>query len=262
VPGSTRTSSQQPSVDRPTVTKRIATAGVAILVAATGCSASRTAAEAPSPSPPAPSLSTSVPEAAPIVEPPSPSPKPPPPPVPALRWTPSPTPRRSAAATLGPNAGITLTGGITAIGDSVMLDAAPNLRSLLPGITIDAVVSRGVDAGIAGVRSLAGAGQLGSSVVVHLGTNGTFTPAEMDQLVAAAGGRRLVLLTNHCPYCSWTPSNNAVIEAGCTPARRCSVADWNGLAGANPQWFGRDGVHMPIGGTGGQAYAELVVQHL
>lgn len=240
------------------MTKRIATAGVAILVAAAGCSASRTAAEAPSPSPPTPSLS----EAAPVVEPPSPSPKPTPPPVPALRWTPSPTPRRSAAAAIGPPAGITPTGGITAIGDSVMLDAAPNLRSLLPGITIDAVVSRGVDAGIAGVRSLAGAGQLGSSVVVHLGTNGTFTPAEMDQLVAAAGGRRLVLLTNHCPYCSWTPSNNAVIEAGCTPARRCSVADWNGLAGANPQWFGRDGVHMPIGGTGGQAYAELVVQHL
>src|SRR5207302_852021 len=87
-------------------------------------------------------------------------------------------------------------------------------------------------------------------------------PAQVDQLVAAASGRRLVLLTNHCPYCSWTPSNNAVIEAGCTPARRCSVADWNGLAGANPQWFGRDGVHMPIGGTGGQAYAELVARDL
>jgi hypothetical protein len=256
VPGSTRTSSQQPSIDKPTVTKRIATAGVAILVAAAGCSASRTAAEAPSPSRPAPSPTTSAPEAPPTVDSPSPSPKPTPPPLPALRWTPSPIPRRSAAA------GITPTGGITAIGDSVMLDAAPNLRSLLPGISIDAVVSRGVDAGIAGVRSLAGAGRLGGSVVVHLGTNGTFTPAEMDQLVAAASGRRLVLLTNHCPYCSWTPSNNAVIEAGCTPARRCSVADWNGLAGANPQWFGRDGVHMPIGGTGGQAYAELVVQHL
>jgi hypothetical protein len=240
------------------VTKRIATAGVAILVAAAGCGASRTAAEAPSPSPPAPSLS----EAPPVVDPPSPSAKPAPPPVPAPRWTPGPIPRRSAAAAIVPNAAITPTGGITAIGDSVMLDAAPNLRSLLPGITIDAVVSRGVDAGIAGVRSLAGAGRLGSSIVVHLGTNGTFTPAEMDQLVAAAGGRRLVLLTNHCPYCSWTPSNNVVIEAGCTPARRCSVADWNGLAGANPQWFGKDGVHMPIGGTGGQAYAELVVQHL
>ena len=143
-----------------------------------------------------------------------------------------------------------------------MLDAAPNLRALVPGIAIDAVVSRGVDAGIAGMRSLAGAGRLGGSVVVHLGTNGMFTPGEMDQLVAAAGGRRLVLLTDHCPYCSWTPSNNAVIHAGCTPSRRCTVADWNGLAAGNPQWFGKDGVHMPIGGTGGQAYAELVVQHL
>ncbi|TMK49226.1 MAG: hypothetical protein E6G66_09290 [Actinobacteria bacterium] len=161
-----------------------------------------------------------------------------------------------------PTAESTSGAGVTAIGDSVMLDAAPNLRALVPGITIDAVVSRGVDAGIAGMRSLAGAGQLGASVIVHLGTNGSFTPDEMDQLVAVAAGRQLVLLTDHCPYCSWTPSNNAVIQAGCTSARRCTVADWNSLAVANPQWFGKDGVHMPIGGTGGQAYAELVVQHL
>jgi hypothetical protein len=143
-----------------------------------------------------------------------------------------------------------------------MLDAAPNLRALIPGITIDAVVSRGVDAGIADIRSFAGSGQLGASVVVHLGTNGTFSQVQMDQLAAAAGGRRLVLLTDHCPYCTWVPSNNAVIQAGCTAALRCSVADWNTLATQNPQWFGRDGVHMPIGGTGGQAYAELVVGRL
>src|SRR3989442_1579502 len=81
--------------------------------------------------------------------------------------------------------------------------------ALVPGITSDAVVSRGVDAGIAGMRSLAGTGRLGASVVVRLGTNGAFTPDEMNQLVAVAAGRQVVLLTDHCPYCSWTPSNNA-----------------------------------------------------
>ena len=143
-----------------------------------------------------------------------------------------------------------------------MLDAAPNLRALVPAIDIQAAVSRGVDQGLTGMQSLASSGRLRFSVVVHLGTNGGFSSQQLDRLVDIAAGRRLVLLTNHCPYCRWAPANNAVIRAGCTPARRCAVADWNGLADANPQWFGRDGVHMPIGGVGGQAYAELVARDL
>lgn len=150
-------------------------------------------------------------------------------------------------------------GGVTAIGDSVMLDAAPNLRTLVPGIAIDAMVSRPVSAGIAELQQMAASGTLGHSVVVHLGTNGGFSSAQLSQIVAIAAGRHLVLLTNHCPYCSWVAANNAVIHAGCTAAQHCTVADWNALADGNPQWFGRDGVHMPIGGTGGEAYAEMVV---
>lgn len=151
---------------------------------------------------------------------------------------------------------------MTAIGDSVMLDAAPNLRAMIPGIDVDAVVSRHVDQGIAELQSLAAAGRLGNSVVVHLGTNGAFTAGELTQMVSIAGGRHLVLLTDHCTYCSWVAANNQVIEAGCTAAADCTVADWESLADQNPAWFGSDGVHMPIGGTGGQAYARMVAQDL
>jgi hypothetical protein len=153
-------------------------------------------------------------------------------------------------------------GGVTAIGDSVMLDAAPNLQSLIPGIAIDAAVNRHVYQGIAEMQTLAASGSLGASVVIALGTNGSFTAGNLDEFVALAGGRHLVLLTNHCPSCWWVLANNAVIESGCTAARRCTVADWNALADANPGWFGPDGIHMPSGGAGGQAYAELVTQAL
>lgn len=151
---------------------------------------------------------------------------------------------------------------MTAIGDSVMADAAPNLRTLLPGIVIDAVVSRPVGGGIAELQSLSASGALGASVVIHLGTNGGFSRSQLGQILAIAAGRHLVVLTNHCPYCSWVAANNTVIRAGCTAAQHCTVADWDALADAHPQWFGGDGVHMPIGGTGGQAYAEMVVGDL
>ncbi len=240
----------------------------AVLLAAAGCQHVQPAAVAPSA--PAPSLPAPTPKESPTDSPtptppstPPPGPAPVPPPTHAApRTAPAPTRTTPRPALPAPPPATPPAGGVSAIGDSVMLDAAPNLRAMVPGIAIDAVVSRGADAGIAGMRALAATGRLGASVIVHFGTNGTFTPAQLDQLVAVAAGRRLVLLTDHCPYCSWVASNNAVIQAGCTPDRRCAVADWNALAAAHPQWFGKDGVHMPIGGTGGQAYAQLAVQRL
>jgi hypothetical protein len=98
--------------------------------------------------------------------------------------------------------------------------------------------------------------------VWHLGTNGTFDSAELSEVLAIAGGRRVVMLTDHCGYCSWTAGNNAVIYAGCSAAQNCAVADWNALADANPGWFAGDGVHMAIGGAGARAYAQLVAARL
>jgi hypothetical protein len=72
----------------------------------------------------------------------------------------------------------------------------------------------------------------------------------------------VVLLTNHCAYCMWVPSNNDLMATRCTAARACTVADWEALADLHPEWFGRDGVHMPIGGAGGQAFAELISRSL
>jgi hypothetical protein len=149
-------------------------------------------------------------------------------------------------------------GDVTAIGDSIMVDGMPNLRALLPGIAIDAVAGRQVAAGLAVLQYLARQAGLRTSLVVELGTNGTFTAAQFDRILSLAGGRHLVFLTNHCPSCAWVPSNNELLATSCTPDRNCTVADWEALADAHPEWFARDGVHMPIGGIGGQAFAELI----
>jgi len=152
--------------------------------------------------------------------------------------------------------------GLTAIGDSIMVDATPNLRTRFPGLTIDAVAGRQVAVGIQAMLSLAWAGRLGDTVVIALGTNGPFSSAQFARIVALAGGRRMVMLTNYCPYCSWVPANNTLIRSGCRQIPGCTVAEWEELAAANPGWFYADGVHMPIGGVGGQAYADLIAQML
>jgi hypothetical protein len=155
-----------------------------------------------------------------------------------------------------------IVGGVTAMGDSVMVDAAPALQALIPGISVDAAVDRSPPAGIALLQGLAASGQLPGSIVWHLGTNGTLTAEEIQQVLQIAAGRRVVMLTDHCGYCPWAVPNNTTLAANCTGAQNCIVADWNALATKNPGWFGTDGVHMGIGGAGAQAYARLVASDL
>jgi hypothetical protein len=143
-----------------------------------------------------------------------------------------------------------------------MVDATPNLRARFPGLTVDAVAGRQVAVGIQAMQTLAYSGRLGDTVVIALGTNGAFSGSQLDRIVALAGGRRMIMLTNYCSYCSWVAANNELIRAGCRQVRDCTVAEWEVIAAANPNWFYADGVHMPIGGAGGQAYAELVAQML
>jgi hypothetical protein len=143
-----------------------------------------------------------------------------------------------------------------------MIDAAPALDALIPQIVVDAAVSRQVDQGLALLSQLAMVGQLSTTIVWHLGTNGAFNSTQLDELLQIAHGRPIVIVTDHCGYCAWTSPNNATIASGCVAARRCSIADWNTLANAHPGWFAPDGVHMAIGGVGARAYAQLVASHL
>jgi hypothetical protein len=153
---------------------------------------------------------------------------------------------------------------VTAIGDSVMIDATPNLQAVIPGIVVNAAVSRYADEGVAIVAQLLATGQLGRSVVFALSTNGTFTLPTFAKLVQLTQGRHLVVVTAHCGYCSWVASNNAMIWGNCSTATHCTVGDWYTLAQEHPTWFADEpaGVHMPIGGLGGQAYAVMVRQAL
>src|SRR5690606_11257615 len=73
--------------------------------------------------------------------------------------------------------------------------AAPVLAERLgPALTVDAEVGRQMEDAVAVVRDLAGAGRLGEVVVLHLGNNGPFDGALLDEVLATIGPDRKVLL--------------------------------------------------------------------
>ncbi|MEO1059516.1 MAG: hypothetical protein AAFY28_21635 [Actinomycetota bacterium] len=144
-----------------------------------------------------------------------------------------------------------------AIGDSVMLGAAPELQDR--GFTVDATESRAFVNGLDVLLALAEGGRLGDVVVVHLGTNGPIGDADLDRAAMALGEvPNVVFVTNDLPASyNYAEGNNELIRA--LPERwpNVTVLDWANLAGMCPgDCLYDDQIHLrPVGQ---EYYADLV----
>jgi hypothetical protein len=147
-------------------------------------------------------------------------------------------------------------GGATAIGDSVMLGAAPYLQAAIGGIYVDATVSRQASSGAAALQPRAQAGQLGSLVVIHLGTNGTFTAQEFDGIMAQLANVPRVIIVNISVPRTWEASNNDMIAANIGRYPNARLVDWHAAALNHPEFFWDDGVHLRP--EGAATYAAMI----
>ena len=163
------------------------------------------------------------------------------------------TPAAVAAAT----APARVTGsGVFAVGDSVMLASAVQLAAALPGISIDALVSRQVSAGLPIVQRLAAAGRLRPVVVFALGTNGAFTSQQMRQLVRAVGPHRDLVLVNTYEARPWEVGVNRVIAAAARRDPNVVMANWFATIEHRTSLLWPDEVHPQP--SGARLYARMV----
>jgi peptidoglycan/LPS O-acetylase OafA/YrhL len=139
---------------------------------------------------------------------------------------------------------------VCAIGDSVMLASAPELRAALPGIYINAAVSRQMTAGVATVQGLASSGQLRRVVLVALGTNGTVTMDEIRQLRAAIGPRRWLVLVNTYEARPWEYEVNTTIAQAARGYPHVLMVNWYSAIESHTSLLWADQVHpQPPGAT-------------
>ncbi|WP_194409392.1 acyltransferase family protein [Microbacterium cremeum] len=145
---------------------------------------------------------------------------------------------------------------ITAVGDSVMLASAPGLLERLPGIEVDAEVSRSIWAGPGMLESLAQAGRLRPHVVVALGTNGPVNRESLDRMAAVVGPDRDLVLVNAYAPRDWIPGVNADLQAFADAHPNVGVADWSGAIAPHVDLLAGDQVHP--GSAGGRIFADTV----
>jgi len=139
-----------------------------------------------------------------------------------------------------------------------MIDAQGNLEQDIPGIQVNAAVSRQWVDGETVLQQLKAAGDLGAVVVIGLGSNGPVTNDDFAQMMALLfGASRVVFVTVHVDQ-PWQDEVNQVLESGAESYPRVVIANWFTFASEDPEWFYSDGVHLPIGGPGAQALAQLI----
>jgi peptidoglycan/LPS O-acetylase OafA/YrhL len=145
---------------------------------------------------------------------------------------------------------------VMAIGDSVMLASAPELAQAVPGIYINAQVSRAMIAGVALVRQMAAEHRLRHVVIIGLGTNGPVSADQIAQLRAAIGASRWLVLVNTFVPRPWEHEVNSTIGAAAGRYHNVLLVNWHAAIEHHTNLLWSDGIHpQPIGG---KLYARVV----
>ena len=150
--------------------------------------------------------------------------------------------------------------GVTAIGDSVMVDAAPYLQQMLPGIVIDAQVGQQLYQVQDQAAQLKANGDIGNRLILELGTNGYYSVAQLQSLLTSLGPMKKVVLVNTRVPQPWEQAVNQTIAAVAQSDPQVTVVDWYDASAATPQYFYPDGIHLNP--QGAQYYASLLVKAL
>jgi len=147
---------------------------------------------------------------------------------------------------------------ITAFGDSVMLDATADLQELFPQAVVDGDVGRQLYASPDLIKSLKDQGLLRNTVLVGLGTNGSFTEAQFDSFMSEIGDRNVYWVNVRVPTQRWQNEVNRMLEKMADKYDNMTLIDWYDLSNSQESWFYEDRVHPNPDGM--VEYVKLVAQ--
>jgi peptidoglycan/LPS O-acetylase OafA/YrhL len=150
--------------------------------------------------------------------------------------------------------------GVLAIGDSIMIDVAPYLQQMLPGINIDGAVGQQLYEAQETVPTLKTNGDVGNKLIIELGTNGPYSPTQLKTLLNSLGPMQKIVLVNTRVPRPWQTQVNQVIATVASSYPNVTLLNWYADSANHPTWFYTDGIHLNP--TGAKELATLMVQAL
>ncbi|SFE24348.1 acyltransferase family protein [Trichococcus pasteurii] len=149
---------------------------------------------------------------------------------------------------------------ITFIGDSVLLSVADQLVTIFGQAVVEGAVSRQLYQTPAVIADLEKREKLQDTVVVFLGSNGTFTQRQMETFIKEVGtSRNLFFLTTNVPRI-WKDSVNEQLALAESNHSNVHILDWNAYSSGHDEWLLEDQVHPNP--TGAQQLALFVAEEI
>ncbi len=146
-----------------------------------------------------------------------------------------------------------------AVGDSVMLGASGALKQVMPGIRVDADVSRQFEDLANAAAWFATSGNMPGAAVVQIGNNGVPQEDKIEWMIQQLGDRRVILLNAKVER-PWEAISNERTAAAAERHDNVVLVDWYGMASEHPDWFTADGTHLRPAGQ--LAYAQAIREQL
>jgi len=146
---------------------------------------------------------------------------------------------------------------MTTIGDSVMLGASTELCSRFINCYCDAVKSRSPYKTDEVVNNLLSLGVLGDPVVIHMGTNGTFTASYWNKVMDLCGDRDVfwIGISNDSMF-----HVNDMLRSQADTRDNAYYLDWPAFSKDHHEYFGGDNIHLTTSGK--KAYTQFIYEAL
>jgi lysophospholipase L1-like esterase len=137
-----------------------------------------------------------------------------------------------------------------------MYGARHVLTEAIPQIEIEADIGRQAPETIRLLRQQREQGELGTIVIVHLGSNGIFREAQFNEIMETlADAPKVIFVSVRVPR-RWQDPINSMLAKKTMQHANAMVADWYGASADHPEYLRPDGVHLDT--EGAAAYAELL----
>lgn len=149
---------------------------------------------------------------------------------------------------------------ITAIGDSLLLDVEPVLQKSLPGITVDGQIGRQMYQAADVIAGLKKEGKLRKTVIIELGTNGSFTEKQLAKTLESLEDTEQIVLVNTRVPRPWETVVNETLAKVLESYPNVKLVDWYSASSGHDDYFYPDGVHLNRAGA--EAFGEIMAEAL
>jgi len=146
---------------------------------------------------------------------------------------------------------------VTAVGDSVMVDVAPDLQEMMPHTVADASVGRQAYSVPGILQSYATNQQLANNVVISIGTNGLIGENVFKKIMQAVGNRQVYWVNAYADR-TWVTTNNNFLVTQVKNYPNLHLVDWANVVKTHGDWLGPDQVHPNEDGS--VQYARLIAE--